>query len=139
VASSRRSAASPPGVTRSSPRARGPATAWRASTTPPPRAATPAGHGAGNGISGLGSDGNGLIAIRSGTAGNGISYFSPNGRDWQYSGTIGAAGGFRPAVVKGSGYGFVVTGTDAAGNYVAYTSTGSGGGCLGTAVVLAAP
>ena len=29
-------------------------------------------------------------------------------------------------VVKGSAYGFVVTGTDAAGHYVAYTSTGGG-------------
>ena len=27
---------------------------------------------------------------------------------------------------KGSAYGFVVTGTDATGNYVAYTSTGAG-------------
>ena len=29
-------------------------------------------------------------------------------------------------MVKGSAYGFVVTGTDAAGDYLAYTSTGDG-------------
>ena len=45
---------------------------------------------------------------------------------------IGAAGGFRPAVVKGNACGFVVTGTDAAGNYVAYTSTGAGSTWLPT-------
>ena len=56
----------------------------------------------------------------------------PNGQTWQYAATIGAAGGFRPAVVKGSGYGFVVTGTDAAGNYLAYASTGSATASLPT-------
>jgi hypothetical protein len=35
-------------------------------------------------------------------------------------------------VVKGSAYGFVVTGTDAAGNYLACTSTGDGTGWLPT-------
>ena len=86
----------------------------------------PAGHGAENTISGLGSDGSGLIAVRPGPADGGIAYFSPDGQAWQYSATIGAAAGFRPGVVKGSAYGFVVTGADAAGNYVAYTSTGTG-------------
>jgi hypothetical protein len=85
----------------------------------------PAGRGA---VTGLAADGSGLIAIRAGTADGGVAYFSPNGRDWQYSATPGAAAGFAPQVVKGSGYGFVVTGTDAAGNYVAYTSTGDGTG-----------
>ena len=85
----------------------------------------PAGHGAENTIAGLGSAGSGLIAVRPGTAGDAIAYFSPNGQTWQYAATIGAAGGFRPAVVKGSAYGFVVTGTDAAGNYLAYSTTGA--------------
>jgi hypothetical protein len=39
----------------------------------------PAGHGAENTISGLGSDGSGLIAVRPGSSGDGISYFSRNG------------------------------------------------------------
>jgi hypothetical protein len=85
----------------------------------------PAGHGAQDTISGVASDGAGLITVRPGTAGDGIVYFSPNGRTWQYAATLGAAGGLRDMVVKGSGYGFVVTGTDAAGNDVAYTSTGT--------------
>jgi Protein kinase domain len=98
----------------------------------------PAGHGAQDTISGLGLDSSGLIAVRPGTAGDAVAYFSPNGRTWQYAATIGAAGGFRPAVVKGSEHGFVVTGTDAAGDYLAYTSTGDGTtwgptGSLGTA------
>jgi len=90
------------------------------------RVTVPAGPGAQDTISGLASDGSGLIAVRPGLAGDGIAYFSPNGLTWQYSATLGAADGFRPGVVKGSAYGFVVTGTDAAGNYVAYTSTGDG-------------
>ena len=85
----------------------------------------PAGHGAENTISGLGFDGSGLIAVRPG-AGDGVAYFSPNGQTWQYAATVGAAGGFSPGVVKGSDYGFVVTGTNAVGNYLAYTSTGTG-------------
>jgi hypothetical protein len=86
----------------------------------------PVGHGAQAAISGLASDGSGLIAVRPGSAGNADAYFSPNGQTWQYTATIGAAGGFHPAVVKGSGHGFVVTGTDAAGDYLAYVSTGDG-------------
>ena len=93
-------------------------TAWSPVTVP-------AGHGAQNSISGLGSGGSGLIAVRPGAAGA-IVYFSPNGQTWQYAATIGAAGGFRPGVVKGSGYGFVVTGTNAAGDYLAYASTDDG-------------
>ncbi len=92
----------------------------------------PAGHGAEDTISGLASYGSGLIAVRPGTAGDGIAYFSPNGRRWQYAATVGAAGGLRDIVVKGSGYGFAVTGTDAAGNDVAYTSTGTGSTWLPT-------
>jgi Protein kinase domain len=88
--------------------------------------AVPVDHGAGATISGLGSDGSGLIAVRPGAAGNAIAYFSPNGQTWQYAATIGTEGGFRPAVVKGSGYGFVVTGTNATGDDLAYTSTGNG-------------
>jgi hypothetical protein len=100
------------------------------------RVTIPADHGAGTAISGLGFDGSGLIAVRPGrTAGgaaDGIAYFSPNGRDWQYSATIDAAGGWSPGVVKGSDYGFVVCGTSASGQLVAYTSTGAGTNWLPT-------
>ncbi len=97
----------------------------------------PAGHGAGPGITGLGSDAAGLIAVRSGRTPSGtpdaVSYFSTNGQAWQYSATLGATGGLTPRVVKGSAYGFVVTGTDATGNLVAYTSTGTGAAWQSTA------
>ena len=93
----------------------------------------PADHGAGTTISGLGFDGAGLLAVRPGRtasgAADGIAYFSPNGQAWQYSATIDAdpgTGGWSPRVVKGSDYGFVVTGTSASGQLVAYTSTGTG-------------
>ena len=86
----------------------------------------PAGRDAGTTISGLASDGSGLIVVRPGPAGGGIAYFSPNGLTWQYAATVGAPGGFTPQVVKGGADGFVVTGTDAAGNYVAYASSGAG-------------
>ena len=94
------------------------------------RVTVPSDHGAGNTITGLGSDASGLIAVRPGLsasgAADGVAYFSPNGRDWQYSATIGAPGGWSPSVVKGSDYGFVVTGTSAAGQVVAYVSSGTG-------------
>jgi hypothetical protein len=103
------------------------------------RVTIPADHGAGPAISGLAYDGSGLIAVRPGrtAAGTptGIAYFSPNGRDWQYAATIDPdpkTGGWTPAVVKGSAYGFVVTGTSAAGQLVAYTSTGAGTAWLPT-------
>jgi len=104
----------------------------------------PADHGAGTAISGLGSDGSGLIAVRPGRtasgAEDGIAYFSPNGQTWQYAATIDPDGGWTPSVVKASAYGFVVTGTTAAGQLVAYTSTGTGTswrptGPLGSAAV----
>jgi hypothetical protein len=91
----------------------------------------PVDHGASTSINGLGFDGSGLIAVRSGQAApggmDGVAYFSPNGQGWQYAGTIDAAGGWNPKVVKGSTNGFVVTGTTSAGQIVAYTSTGTGG------------
>jgi hypothetical protein len=91
----------------------------------------PVDQGAGTSISGLGFDGSGLIAVRSGQAApggpDGVAYFSPNGQAWQYAGTIDAAGGWNPGVVKGSANGFVVTGKTSAGQIVAYTSTGTGG------------
>jgi hypothetical protein len=94
------------------------------------RVTVPADHGAGNTVSGLGSDASGLVAVRpgrsAGGADDGVAYFSPNGRDWQYSATIGAAGGWSPSVVKGSDYGFVVSGASAAGQVVAYVSSGTG-------------
>ena len=94
------------------------------------RVTIPADHGAGTTISGLGFDSSGLIAVRPGRtasgAADGIAYFSPNGQAWQYSATIDAVGGWSPGVVKGSDYGFVVTGASASGQLVAYTSTGTG-------------
>ena len=108
------------------------------------RLSIPAGHGAGTAISGLGSDGSGLIAVRPGRtasgAADGIAYFSPDGRTWQYAAPIDPDGGWTPSVVKGSAYGFVVTGTTAEGQLAAYTSTGSGAswmptGPLGSAAV----
>jgi hypothetical protein len=96
----------------------------------------PADHGAGASVSGLGFDGSGLVAVRPGQGANGdadgVAYFSPNGHDWQYAGTVDAAGGWSPNVVKGSTNGFVVTGTTTAGQIVAYTSTGTGGTWLPT-------
>ena len=90
----------------------------------------PVDHGARKAISGVSFDGSGLIAVRPGVtasgARDGVAYFSPDGRAWQYAGTIDAAGGWAPAVVKGSRYGFVVTGTTSANQYVGYTSTGAG-------------
>ena len=56
---------------------------------------------------------------------DGAAYFSPDGRAWQYAGTMAAAGGWTPGVVKGSDYGIVVTGRTTE-QYVAYTSTGTG-------------
>src|SRR5579859_4934633 len=66
----------------------------------------PVDHGAQNKISGLTSDGSGLLAVRPGTtasgAPDGVAYFSANGRTWQFSGLIDPAGGWTPGVVKGS-------------------------------------
>jgi hypothetical protein len=104
------------------------------------RLSIPADHGATAAISGLGFDGSGLIAVRPGRtasgAADGIAYFSPDGRTWQYAATIDpdpAAGGWTPRVVKGSAYGFVVTGISAEGQLVTYTSTGTGTSWLPTA------
>jgi hypothetical protein len=94
------------------------------------RVTVPADHAAGPSVTGLGFDDSGMIAVRPGRSASGadvgVAYFSPNGRAWQYSATIDAAGGWSPSLVKGSDYGFVVAGTDAAGQIVAYTSTGPG-------------
>jgi Protein kinase domain len=91
----------------------------------------PVDHGADSSMVGLGFDGSGLIAVRSGVAAaggpDGVAYFSPTGQTWQYAGTIDPDGGWRPNVVKGRTNGFVVTGTTSAGQIVAYTSTGTGG------------
>ncbi len=94
------------------------------------RVTIPVDHGAGTAIAGLGFDGSGLIAVRPGRtasgAADGIAYFSPDGQEWQYSATIDPVGGWSPSLVKGSDYGFVVTGTSASGQLVGYTSTGTG-------------
>jgi hypothetical protein len=99
----------------------------------------PADHGAGTTISGVASDGSGLIAVRPGRtpagAPDGIAYFSADGRTWRYAATIEPdpnTGGWTPSVVKGSSHGFVVTGTTAEGQLVAHTSTGTGTSWLPT-------
>ena len=95
----------------------------------------PVDHGAQNAIRGVSFDGAGLILVRPGFtasgAHDGVAYFSRDGRTWQYAGTIAAAGGWTPDVVKGSDYGFVVTG-HTRDQYVAYTSTGTGARWLPT-------
>jgi hypothetical protein len=89
----------------------------------------PVDHGAQNAVSGVSFDGAGLILVRPGRtasgASDGVAYFSRDGQTWQYAGTIAAAGGWTPDVVKGGDYGFVVTG-HTRDQYVAYTSTGTG-------------
>jgi hypothetical protein len=89
----------------------------------------PVDHGAQNAISGVSFDGAGFILVRPGRTASdtsdGVAYFSPDGRTWQYAGTIAAAGGWSPDVVKGGDYGFVVAG-HTRDQYVAYTSTGTG-------------
>ncbi|MGH3408111.1 MAG: hypothetical protein ACRDRJ_37270, partial [Streptosporangiaceae bacterium] len=95
------------------------------------RVTVPADHGAGGQISGLGADAAGIIAVRAGrSAGgaDGVAYFSPDGRTWRYAATVGAGQGWAPGVVKGSDAGFVVTGSTASGQILAYTSTGGGTG-----------
>jgi serine/threonine protein kinase len=90
----------------------------------------PVDHGASDDIKGLSFDGSGLLAVRPGTAASGasdgVAYFSPNGQGWQFAGLIDPAGGWTPGVVKGSAYGFVVVGTTAANQNVAYASSGIG-------------
>ena len=94
------------------------------------RVTTPAGHGAQTWITGLGFDGSGLIAVRPGRsvtgASDGVVYFSPDGRTWRYASTITGSGAWNPSLVKGSHFGFVVAGTSATGQIVAFTSTGTG-------------
>jgi Protein kinase domain len=90
----------------------------------------PVDHGARNAISGVSFDRSGLVMVRPGAtargASDGVAYFSPDGQAWRYAGTIDAAGGWIPAVVKGSDYGFVVTGTTSTNQYMAYVSTDAG-------------
>jgi hypothetical protein len=98
----------------------------------------PADHGAAGGIVGLSSDTAGMLAVRPGRTAGGVAYFSQNGLEWQYAGTIDPAGGWSPSAVKGGSGGFAVTGQTAAGAIVAYTSNGTGTawtqtGALGTA------
>ena len=87
-------------------------------------------HGASDVISGLSFDGSGLVAVRPGTgasgAPGGVAYFSSNGQVWQFASRIDPAGGWKPTLVKGSNYGFVVVGPTSAGQNVAYVSTGTG-------------
>jgi hypothetical protein len=100
------------------------------------RLTIPADHGATASVSGVAFDGSGLLAVRPGRSASGtpdgIAYFSPNGQTWQYAATIAPEGGWTPGVVKGSSYGFVVTGTTAQGQIVGYTSTGTGTSWLPT-------
>jgi hypothetical protein len=87
----------------------------------------PVDHGASASLAGLGSDKSGLIAVRPGSGPDGVSYFSPNGTDWQYAGTLDAAGGWTPGLVKGGQDGFVAVGGTADGQIVAYTTSATGG------------
>jgi hypothetical protein len=100
------------------------------------RLTIPADHGASASISGVAFDGSGLVAVRPGRTANGtadgIAYFSPNGRTWQYAATIDPDGGWTPGVVKGSAYGFAVVGTTTQGQIVGYASTGTGTAWLPT-------
>jgi hypothetical protein len=95
------------------------------------RVTVPVDHGTSNVITGLGSDASGLLAVRPGLSASGtpdaVAYFSANGTAWQYAGTIGAAAGWNPGLVKGSDFGFVVAGASAAGQLVAFTAAGAGG------------
>jgi hypothetical protein len=59
------------------------------------------GSGAGRSISGVASDGSGLIAVRPGPADDALVYFSPNGLNWQYAATIGTTGGLRHVSQQG--------------------------------------
>ena len=107
------------------------------------RVSIPVSNGAADTISGLAFDNAGLIAVRPGggtspSTAFGVAYFSQNGLAWQYAGTIDAAAGWSPGVVKGTDDGFVVDGQTATGQFVAYTSTGTGAtwqptGSLGSA------
>jgi hypothetical protein len=100
------------------------------------RVSVPAGHGATSAVTGLAADGSGLLAVRAGaTAGrpDGVAYFSPNGRTWQYSGTIDTTGGWTPHLVKGSNDGFVVIGYTGSRQTTGYVSTGTGGSWRPTA------
>jgi hypothetical protein len=89
----------------------------------------PVDHGAQGSITGVSFDGSGLVVVRPGRtpggADDGVAYFSPDGQTWHYAATIDAAGGWTPDVVKGSDYGFVVTGHTTS-QYVAYSSPGTG-------------
>jgi hypothetical protein len=97
------------------------------------RVTIPVDHGASTAIAGLGFDGSGLIAVRPGRSAAGVSdgvaYFSPDGRSWQYAAAIdaGAAAGWTPGLVKGSDNGVVAVGATSAGQIIAYTSSGPGG------------
>ena len=95
------------------------------------RVFVPAGYGAGTSITGLAADASGLLAVRAGSSASGggdaVTYFSPNGTAWQYAGTISASAGWTPSLVKGSDGGFVVAGTAAAGQLVAFTAAGRAG------------
>jgi hypothetical protein len=90
------------------------------------RVTLPADHGAAGGIAGLSSDAAGWLAVRPGRTAGGVAYFSTNGLNWQYAGTIDPAGGWSPTAVEGGTGGFAVTGRTAAGAIVAYTGTGTG-------------
>ena len=102
------------------------------------RVSIPAGYGATDQIKGLASDGSGLLVVRIGaTAGrpDGVASFSPNGRTWQFAGTIDTSGGWTPHLAKGSNYGFVVTGYTGLQQTVGYVSTGTGGSWQPTAAL----
>jgi hypothetical protein len=95
----------------------------------------PLSHGGTGKIVGIGWDSAGLLAVRDGSTGDAVTYFSQNGREWQFAGTIGASSGLRPRVVKGNGYGLVVAGQNNTGQLVAYLSTDNGASWRPTAIL----
>ncbi len=100
------------------------------------RVGVPADHGATSAVTGLAADGSGLLVVRIGaTAGHpdGVAYFSPNGRTWQYAGTMDTTGGWTPHLVKGSDDGFAVIGSTGSQQTTGYVSTGTGGSWRPTA------
>ena len=48
--------------------------------------------------------------MRPGRTAGGVAFFSQNGSDWHYAGTIDPAGGWSPTAVNGGSDGFAVTG-----------------------------
>ncbi|MGH3172093.1 MAG: sialidase family protein [Trebonia sp.] len=93
----------------------------------------PQAHGGDWSFAGLAGDAGHFIAVRPGTAPGGradaVVYASADGINWDFTATIPGSAGFTPEQVTAGSGGtgrFVVTGRDAGGQSVAYTSTDNG-------------